>query len=156
MTFGDLSFLLLLGGIVLYCLVLGWPRRPPPPVTTVIPWPPEPLPVQEAAPETQPAPAAPPPADPMAALFAPRQPANGPWHAMPGDRLELLDTGFAIELHPLYRNAYWLFSPEGYRLVAWHDLEEVKRHGELQAAQRASFSVAPLDVRQLGRWGEQA
>lgn len=156
MTPGDLVLLLLMCAIVWYCVAAALPGRPQLPAPAVIAWPPEPQEPAAAAPVQQVTPDAPAPVDPLGALFTPPTRACGPWHAMPGDRLELLDTGFAIELHPLYRNAYWLFSPEGYRLVAWHDLEEVKRHGELHAAQRASFSVAPLDVRQLGRRGEQA
>lgn len=62
------------------------------------------------------------------------------WHRLPGGRLELRDTGFAITL---CRNPgcqpYHLHDGEG-RLLASHSLlQPLKQHAELHAADRAEF-----------------
>lgn len=88
------------------------------------------------------------PLDPLGRLFSQ---APGPWFPIPGDRLELRDTGYAIELHALSPQPYWLFNPEGYRVAVCADLDSLKRVGEQQASQRAEFVVRPIDLRWLLR-----
>jgi len=69
------------------------------------------------------------------------------WLAIGGDRLELRDTGFCIEL--VRRDGqypYWLFTPEGHRVGGTPDLEALKRHGERMAADRALFTAGLADL----------
>lgn len=69
------------------------------------------------------------------------------WHAMPGGRLELGDTGYFIELcrdpdSPPYRG----YSPEGHDFGSAHSLALVKSFIEIKAKERAEFTT------QAERW----
>lgn len=100
-----------------------------------------------AAPAPTPAPAAPTPAAPawLGDLQQPVEVASGTrWHAMPGDVLELADTGWQVRLNrgrftPQLPGRYVLFSPEG-ELMGWGPtLLPVKTTAEHLAAERAQF-----------------
>jgi len=68
-------------------------------------------------------------------------PADG-WHAIGGDRLELRDTGFAIELvRKKNTPPYWLIDPEGNTLGWQLDLAVLKRTAEALAGDRAQFGA---------------
>jgi hypothetical protein len=68
-----------------------------------------------------------------------------PWQALPGDRLELGASGFAITLHrkPGTAGRYVLHSPEGEALAMCGDghLATLKQHGELIAGERRKFEA---------------
>lgn len=62
------------------------------------------------------------------------------WHAIGGDRLELLDTGWAIVLHGGTDRPYRLYSPEG-SIACWcTELTRLQVHAELLAGERALFT----------------
>jgi hypothetical protein len=96
-----------------------------------------------------------PPALPILGTIPAPEPAAGDasrrWHAMPGNRLELADTGFYIVLdlsptQPLYA----LYSPEHYRMGYGCDLVGLKAYGARLAAERHEFADVPaLDLRRL-------
>lgn len=68
------------------------------------------------------------------------------WHAMPGQRIELADSGFYIvlDLRP-NRHLYSLFTPEHERCAYGPSLQMLKGYGEQLAAERLEFSPpAPL------------
>lgn len=73
----------------------------------------------------------------------------GAWHAMPGNRLELADTGFYILLDLTPTNPlYGLYSPEHYAMGRGADLLGLKAWGERLAAERREFAdVHTIDVR---------
>lgn len=68
-------------------------------------------------------------------------PATGAgWQRLPGGRLELRDTGYAIQLtgvatEPPYR----LFDPDGRPLANGYLLQALKEYGEQMARDRAEF-----------------
>lgn len=87
------------------------------------------------------------PGSPLAALAAvlarcATPPADKPtWRTLPGNVLELADTGFQIRLNPTRQHDLVLFNPEGRDIVTgrdWH-LDEIKRHAERCASSRAEF-----------------
>jgi hypothetical protein len=87
-----------------------------------------------------PAPSRPTPAAPPA---PPAEPS--PWIALPGGRLELGGTGFAITLNTGHRGyLYHLWSPEGRLLLECSDLPHIKHMGQRLAAERAEFACASL------------
>jgi hypothetical protein len=72
------------------------------------------------------------------------------WHALPGNRIELGATGFAIEARhedPLQR-AYWLYSPEGTLIANCGPmvLQNLKQLAEQLAKDRQEF------VPMVGGW----
>ena len=72
----------------------------------------------------------------------PSMPGPSRWHALPGGRLELAATGYAIEHRPQDRRAdFWLYSPEGQMIVAVPpgQLEPLKQLAERMAAERDEF-----------------
>lgn len=75
----------------------------------------------------------------------PQQPPRNPsspwqWHAMPGGRLELGDTGFYITLNTGQPDkVYQGFTPEHRRIVYGLNLASMKRFLESEAKERADF-----------------
>lgn len=84
-----------------------------------------------------------PPADPAPWLsLAPGETLAPPrkWHPLPGNRIELGNTGFAIQLHvgpAIY--LYELLGPEGQCLSRGGDLPSLKQIGERLAEERREF-----------------
>ena len=63
------------------------------------------------------------------------------WHAVPGRRIELGTTGFAIALNTEANRAwYTLYSPEGLRMAELNELPVLKQCGERFAAEREEFT----------------
>lgn len=79
-------------------------------------------------------------------------PAAAGWHALPGNRLELADTGFQIELR-LQGSAFAfvLITPEGGEFAAYSDLEPLKHLAVRMADQRSQFIAAPAQPYQHGQ-----
>lgn len=76
------------------------------------------------------------------------------WHALPGQMLELGDSGFQITLHPAQRNSqllYQLWGPAGEHLGGCSDLAHLKFYGEQKARERGEFVWRPATTR---GWGE--
>lgn len=66
-------------------------------------------------------------------------PTGAGWHRLPGGRIELRDTGFAIHLNTRANDApYLLCDPEG-RSLAYGYLQQLKELGEQMAHDRAEF-----------------
>ena len=86
----------------------------------------------------------------------PLRPLEGLWRAMPGQRIELGDTGFWIGFDPTRAvdSQLILFSPEGNGLAYGADylLPHLKEHAELRAAARMEFNAPPLDDRFCDPW----
>ena len=86
-------------------------------------------------------PAEPTPIKPVAQAEMAVTPAPGPsWKALPGQVIELGDTGFQIKLdtrpmHPLYL----LVAPEGWTVLGGADLPVLKQLGERFARERTEF-----------------
>ena len=77
------------------------------------------------------------------------------WQALPGGRLELAATGYAIEHRPHDKRAdFWLYSPEGQMIVAVPpgQLEPLKQLAERMAAERDEF--APSNVQSFPAIGQ--
>lgn len=69
------------------------------------------------------------------------QPKASRWTALPGNRLEFGASGFAIELNTgVDGHLYYLATPEGRRMYASNDLEQLKAAGERLAADRDEFA----------------
>lgn len=69
-----------------------------------------------------------------------QQPGGPTWHALPGNVIELADTGFSITLDTSpNRPLYVLRAPEGFAHGWGSDLPGLKRLGERYAAERAEF-----------------
>jgi len=67
---------------------------------------------------------------------------RSPWHALPGNRIELGDTGFAIELRTKPIDvAYQLFDPEGRHIARAAELQPLKSYGEKLARERDEFKL---------------
>jgi hypothetical protein len=92
-------------------------------------------------------------APPVNNAEAPLLPGKSPtWHAVPGGRIELGGSGFAIALVTEANRAwYTLFSPEGHILAHLNDLAVLKQCAERFAAEREEFiyiSVPPQNKAQ--------
>lgn len=94
----------------------------------------------------------------LAAVFPAHAPAPEPeppaapdkWYALPGgNRLEYLDTGFAIVMDPTKVEAYSLYTPEGHLVTSAAWAFPLKGLGATMAAERAEFAPARRD--QAGR-----
>lgn len=81
-----------------------------------------------------------------AAQEASRKPAANPWHALPGDVLELGASGFQIRLTATPSAHYFsLYSPDGLRCASGWDMDAIKALGERLAGWRAELgAMAPL------------
>ena len=67
---------------------------------------------------------------------------HSPWHALPGNRLELSDTGFAIELRSSpNEQPYLLIDPEGRSVARSQELAPLKGYGEQRARERDEFKL---------------
>lgn len=66
------------------------------------------------------------------------------WAPLPGNVIELRDTGYSIKLEPSTSHSYRLFSPEGLPIARGMEggLDALKRYGEELAAQRACFTLS--------------
>jgi hypothetical protein len=89
----------------------------------------------------------PPEYDPKDVALKPINPPRNPgtswqWHALPGNILELGDTGFYIE-HKIKRGAlehpYHGYTPEGVRITWGADLTQMKKYLLNKAEERAEF-----------------
>jgi hypothetical protein len=71
----------------------------------------------------------------------PPGPAAPRWFSLPGQRMELLDSGFAIELGTgPGKPVYTLFSPEGVMLAWGADLQAMQTTAERLAQERQLFA----------------
>jgi hypothetical protein len=86
-----------------------------------------------------------------AARAAPPPPAAA-WAPMPGNRLELGDTGFYVSLNLMpAQPMYWLFSPEHFVVGYGGDLGALKSLGERLARERLEFACSHLPLSMIGR-----
>lgn len=71
------------------------------------------------------------------------------WYAMPcGTRIELIQSGYWIELHPSRKDGEFRgFTPEGVLMVTGGNLEGMKQFLEKKAAERAEFKPAAVEWR---------
>lgn len=69
-------------------------------------------------------------------------PSANVWNPLPGNVLELGDTGWQIKFKPSDGPDYILFSPEGRRMASGGDgqLDALKSYAERCASQRAEFT----------------
>ena len=73
-----------------------------------------------------------------------RAPVN-PWHALPGNVLELGASGFQIRLTASdTAHFFTLFSPEGCVCCSGFDMDAVKAFGEKLAGWRAQLAATPI------------
>lgn len=94
-------------------------------------------------PSDTPSPAAQQLADKLNSLPAPVASADCPWvwYSLPGQRLELGDTGFYITFHPTVpRRVYQCYTPEHIPITAGPLLDEMKKYIEDRAKERAQFA----------------
>lgn len=74
---------------------------------------------------------------------APAPPAPSRWRALPGERLELEDSGFYIVLAVQPATHYLLFAPEHTLVAHGVQLPMLKAYGEQLAAERLEFAPPP-------------
>lgn len=64
------------------------------------------------------------------------------WHALPGNRLELGASGYAIELRTKFGELpYWLTDPDGRLIARSVELQPLKDYGERLAKEREEFRL---------------
>ncbi len=69
-----------------------------------------------------------------------RTPERASWHALPGNRIELGASGFAIELRTkLGELPYLLIDPDGRMMARSAELQPLKDYGERLAKEREEF-----------------
>ncbi len=102
-----------------------------------------PVPLAPAEPQPAPEPPAATLPEPLLAVLRPLELNAGErWHALPGQRIELEDTGFAIVMNrPDDHWLYTLYSPEGRVLAYGGDLPGLKSYGERHARDRSLFQL---------------
>lgn len=74
------------------------------------------------------------------------------WRTLPGNVMELADTGFQIRFNPTRQHDLVLINPEGLDIVTgrdWH-LAEIKQHAERCASSRAEFVVVVATLPKFG------
>lgn len=71
-----------------------------------------------------------------------RTPERAAWHALPGNRIELGASGFAIELRQrIGELPYLLIDPEGRMIARAGELQPLKAFGERLAKERDEFRI---------------